>query len=171
MECLDCFPVRHRMGGASKSEPMRIELNEDNIKEYLSISFDVVDYDIKEEFYYLYGFPVYDYEGSYAKVRLTINPKASNYEFNDLSFSIVATILATEQNPWEFKNGNSVITQNNMKYNRSFIKCVVPYNGTYTKEIDLIIGYNPDSTSVLKTSSPNVYINEILNIQGSVVVN
>ena len=152
---------------AQKEE--KIELNSENLRDYLQITFEVDDYEIEEDKHYIYGIPVYDYSGSYARVNLVINPKSSEFEFEDVSFTVKAEMTALNEFPWEFKDGNINEKVDGYNYNFKSINCTIPYDGKYSKEIQLVIGYNPDSVSLLDPSAPYISINSIEGVQGNVI--
>ena len=147
----------------------KTELTKENANEFLSFSCEILNYEIIKNRGTLYGVPVVDYSDSYGKARLVINKKADNLSFEDLKVRVKLSLDAGHPYPWEFKSGNKFEKNTYGRYdNCKYIDCVIPYDGEYSFDLDLVIGYNANSNSVLETGDLTHISIEIVSIEGIV---
>ena len=148
----------------------KIALTTENIREYLSIECEVLDFEIKEEVYYLYGIKVKDYDGSYGMGELVINKKSKDLEFQDVKITVKLSVSADSPYPWEFKTGNVVEKHEkyDMYYNCKYVDCTIPYDGEYFYGVDLVIGRNENRQSLLDASDLRHIKVEIVAVEGYV---
>lgn len=155
----------------SCSSPKEIELTTENIRDYLSIECEVLDFEIKENTRYLYGFPITDYSDSYGEAKLVVNKKSEDITFKDVEISVKFSVTANAPYPWEFKSGNKFEKDKDydMYYNCKYVDCTIPYDGDYSYDLDLVIGRNENSESLLDTSDLRYIRVEVVSVSGYVI--
>lgn len=160
----------------SKEEQTKIALTLENVEQYLTIDDEILDYNIDVEYENIYGFRIPNYDDSYGKAKIVINKKSSNLSFEDVRLNLRVSVDANYPYPWQFKNNNSIENKefNGKVYKDSFENCTyldltIPYTGEYSKNLDLIIGRNEDSKSVLYTSNLTYLSIKIISVSGYVI--
>ena len=160
----------------SKEEQTKIALTLENVEQYLTIDDEILDYNIDEKYENIYGFRIPNYDDSYGKAKIVINKKSSNLSFEDVRLNLRVSVDANKPYPWQFKNNNSIENKefNGKVYKDSFENCTyldltIPYTGEYSKNLDLIIGRNEDSKSLLYTSNLTYLSIKIISVSGYVI--
>ena len=155
----------------------KIALTVDNVKDYLSIDDEILDYNIEVEYEYLYGFRIPSYDKSYGEAQIVINKKSANLSFEDVEIQLRVSVDANKPYPWKFKNNNWVENYefNGKVYDTMFENCTyldltIPYTGEYSKNLDLVIGRNEDSTAVLDTDQLRNLTIKVISVSGYVIV-
>ena len=163
-----CNSTQNSNNQGYSTEKTKITLTKENIREYLTFAIEIIDYEINVDYSYYAGMKFPDYSDSYGKAELIINKKSADLSFEDVKVHLKLSVSADNPYPWEFKNGNSL--EKHEKYesynNCTHITCTVPYTGEYSKGIDLVIGTNEKSESILDTSSLSYISVEVISVSG-----
>ncbi len=157
-------------------EETKTALTLENVEDYLTINDEILDYNIDVEYDSIYGLRIPNYDDSYGKAQIVINKKSSNLSFEDVELKLRVSVDANNPYPWQFKNNNSVENYEyngkvykDMLENCTYLNLTIPYTGEYSKDLDLIIGRNQDSKSLLDTSDLKSLSIKIISVSGYVI--